>query len=221
MPYKIDIGAVYNIAPDRHNASDKKAFVPMQKEMVFDIDMNDYDDVRTCCQGANVCERCFKYLKIAMKVISDILKDDFDFTNLLWVFSGRRGIHAWVCDDEARTMTNEMRSAVVSYCNIGVGNENANRLVLDYPLHPRLREAYKYLQVEFLETIIRDHNLLKIETHREKMLGFLPYTQNDELRKKVRNLWANKINDETQSEELFKIFIDQYQNAKDAGKFKE
>lgn len=128
VPYKIDIGAVYNIAPDRHNASDKKAFVPMQKEMVFDIDMNDYDDVRTCCQGANVCERCFAYLKIAMHIIQETLQDDFDFSNLLWVFSGRRGIHAWVCDEEARAMTNEMRNAVVQYCNIGVGNENANRL---------------------------------------------------------------------------------------------
>lgn len=208
MPYKIDIGAVYNIAPDRHNASDKKAFVPMQKEMVFDIDMNDYDDVRTCCQGAKVCERCFAYLKIAMKVISDILIDDFDFSNLLWVFSGRRGIHAWVCDEGARAMTNEMRSAVVNYCNIGVGNENANRLVLDYPLHPRLRKAYEYLQVKFMEVIIRDHDLLRIETHREKMLGFLPYTDADALRKKVRSLWANRVNDETRSEEYFQIYTD-------------
>lgn len=92
--------------------------------MVFDIDMNDYDDVRTCCQGAKVCDRCFAYLKIAMVVISEILSEDFDFTNLLWVFSGRRGIHAWVCDEGAREMNNEMRSAVVQYCNIGVGNEN-------------------------------------------------------------------------------------------------
>ena len=144
VPHKIDIGAVYNIAPDRHNSSDKKAFVPMQKEMVFDIDMNDYDDVRTCCQGANVCERCFAYLKIAMKVIQDTVSEDFDFSNLLWVFSGRRGIHAWVCDEEARAMTNEMRSAVVNYCNIGIGNENS-RLRLDYPLHPRLRKSYAYL----------------------------------------------------------------------------
>ena len=102
VPYKIDIGAVYNIPPDRHNASDKKAFVPTNKEMVFDIDMNDYDDVRTCCKGANVCELCFEYLKVAMVVITDILGQDFNFTNLLWVFSGRRGIHAWVCDEEAR-----------------------------------------------------------------------------------------------------------------------
>lgn len=87
--------------------------------------MNDYDDVRTCCEGATVCDRCFAYLKIAMKVITDILKEDFDFTNLLWVFSGRRGIHAWVCDEQAREMSNDMRSAVVNYCSIGVGNENS------------------------------------------------------------------------------------------------
>ena len=192
----------------------------MQKEMVFDIDMNDYDDVRTCCQGAKICERCFVYLKMAMKVISDILIDDFDFSNLLWVFSGRRGIHAWVCDEAARSMTNEMRSAVISYCNIGVGNENANRLVLDYPLHPRLRKAYEYLRVKFREVILGDHQLLRIETHREKMLGFLPYTQNDELRKRVRNLWANRINDETRSEELFDVLKEQYDAFKKADKIK-
>jgi len=168
-----------------------------------------------------VCERCFAYLKIAMKIISDILNDDFDFNNLLWVFSGRRGIHAWVCDESARSMTNEMRSAVVAYCNIGVGNENASRLVLEHPMHPRLRKAYVYLKEKFLEVIIRDHNLLSIETHREKMLNFLPYTPNDELRKKVRGLWANKFVDGAQSEELWNILLDQYQSWKDAEKIKK
>ena len=69
-PYKIDIGAVYNMPPDQSKTSDKKAFVPLQKEMVFDIDMDEYDEVRTCCSGAKVCERCFAYLKVAMVVIS-------------------------------------------------------------------------------------------------------------------------------------------------------
>ena len=136
---------MYNIPPDRHNASDKRAFVPTHKEMVFDIDMNDYDDVRSCCTSANVCEKCWEYLKIAMVILTDILVEDFDFENVLWVFSGRRGLHAWICDEGARDMTNEMRSAVVGYCNIGVGNEMSGRTNLSHPLHPRLSKCYKYL----------------------------------------------------------------------------
>jgi DNA primase small subunit len=106
--------------------------------MVFDIDMDVYDDVRSCCSGANVCERCWVFPIAAMKVINVIMDEDFDFQNILWVFSGRRGIHGWVCDEEARSMNNEMRSAVVAYCNIGTGNELSGKLNLNYPLHPRL-----------------------------------------------------------------------------------
>ena len=165
-----------------------------------------------------MCERCFAYLKIAMKIISDTLQDDFDFSNLLWVFSGRRGIHAWVCDEEARAMMNDMRSAVTQYMNIGVGNENANKLVLDYPMHPRLRKSYAYLKDKFEEVIIGDHNLLSIETHREKMINFLPYTDNDGLRKTVRTKWNNMIQSQyggeeacVESAELWRVFKEQYQ----------
>lgn len=53
VPHKIDIGAVFNMAPC--NKHESKFFVPMEKEMVFDIDMDSYDDVRSCCSGAQVC----------------------------------------------------------------------------------------------------------------------------------------------------------------------
>jgi DNA primase catalytic subunit len=40
-------------------------------------------------------------------------------------------VHCWVCDPEARNMTNEMRTSVASYINIaGLGNEKAERLYL-------------------------------------------------------------------------------------------
>ena len=113
--------------------------------MIFDIDMTDYDDVRTCCTGAKVCTKCWAYMVVATKVLNKVLVDDFGFENLLWVFSGRRGIHCWVCDDHARDMNNEMRAAVTEYINLGVGNELAGRLNISYPLHPMLDRAYKYL----------------------------------------------------------------------------
>jgi DNA primase small subunit len=160
--------------------------------MVFDIDMNDYDDVRSCCTGANVCEKCWEYLKIAMIVLTDILSDDFDFVNVLWVFSGRRGIHAWVCDDQAREMTNEMRTAVVQYCNIGVGNEMSGITKLQYPLHPRLRAVYNKLLPDFVRLIIVEHNLLSQERHRKKFLDYLdPATK-----KTVEAAWLKDLTGE-------------------------
>ena len=118
VPHKIDIGAIFNFAPSRHLTADKKAVVPIEKEMVFDIDMDAYDDVRTCCSGANVCQKCWSYLNIAAKMLTDLLKTDFNLDNCLWVFSGRRGVHCWICDPEARNMSNDMRSAVTSFFTI-------------------------------------------------------------------------------------------------------
>jgi len=110
VPHKIDIGAVFNQAPSKK--IDNKVFVPLEKEMVFDIDMDSYDEVRSCCSGANVCQKCWKFLNVAAKLLNDLVKDEFMFENCLWVFSGRRGVHCWICDPEARNMTNEQRTAV-------------------------------------------------------------------------------------------------------------
>ena len=122
-------------------------------------------------------------------------------------------------------MTNEMRSSVVNYCNIGVGNENANRLQLDWPLHPRLRKSYTYLKDKFREVILGDHDLLTIETHREKMLGFMPGQAQHDLRGKMKQAWANKMNNlddsKTTSQQLFDMFEKNYNMWKREGKIRE
>jgi len=49
-PYKIDIGAVFTHKPKDHKMIKPGAFQAEEKELVFDIDMTDYDEVRTCCK---------------------------------------------------------------------------------------------------------------------------------------------------------------------------
>ena len=51
----------------------------------------------------------------AMKVMKYILKERFGFKQLLFVFSGRRGVHIWVCDKRARQLTDAQRKAIVDY----------------------------------------------------------------------------------------------------------
>jgi len=58
MPERIEIGPVYTATPDKNKVLKKDVFKPVERELIFDLDMNDYDDIRTCCSGASVCKKC-------------------------------------------------------------------------------------------------------------------------------------------------------------------
>lgn len=88
--------------------------------------------MRKCCQKTAVCYKCFSFMTVAVKVLDDLLRTDFGFKHLLWVFSGRRGIHCWVCDPVARAMTNVQRASVADYLSIAQGKDEA--LALSTPV---------------------------------------------------------------------------------------
>ena len=49
-------------------AGTQTGFHPVERELVFDIDLTDYDDVRTCGDGGHICSRCWPFMALAIKV---------------------------------------------------------------------------------------------------------------------------------------------------------
>lgn len=75
-PSRFEIGAVYNLRPRDKRTQIKSALKPQQRELVFDIDMTDYDEIRTCCQGKGICMRCWKFISSAVKVLDRSLRGE-------------------------------------------------------------------------------------------------------------------------------------------------
>lgn len=118
-PTKLDIGAVFNYPPKDNKSLPSGKLQTQERELVFDIDLTDYDGVRNCgCSGAKICPKCWTFMGMAMEVMDEGLKNDFGFEHVAWFYSGRRGVHCWVCDDGARKLTNEARSAVATYFEV-------------------------------------------------------------------------------------------------------
>jgi DNA primase small subunit len=145
MPSRFEIGPVYSSNPrDRKTMRASSAFKPLSKELCFDIDLTDYDDIRTCCDKANICNKCWQFMTMAIKVVDVALREDFGFKHIMWVYSGRRGAHAWVCDKKARVMDDQKRKAIAGYLEVIRGGAQSGKKVnLRRPLHPHLTYVYK------------------------------------------------------------------------------
>ena len=139
-PSRFEIGPVYTTNPrDRKSLRKASVFRPISKELVFDIDLTDYDEIRTCCDKANICHKCWRFVVMSIKVVDAALREDFGFEHIMWVYSGRRGAHAWISDKRAREMPDDRRKAVAGYLGVITGGAQSGKKVnLRRPLHPHL-----------------------------------------------------------------------------------
>ena len=137
--------------------------------------MDDYNNVRTCCSEANICGKCWKYMKEAYVVIERALKEYFGFRHIIWLFSGRRGVHAWVCDKRARQMSNEVRGSVAEHLRVVAGSDKSGIKAenLRYPIHHLAKKSYEELRKNFTEIVIEDQRLFESQEHVTKVLDFL------------------------------------------------
>ncbi|ETW00931.1 hypothetical protein H310_06586 [Aphanomyces invadans] len=193
MPHKIDIGAVFSVSPMDKGKVDSSKFTPVERELVFDVDLTDYDDTRTCCQSAAICHKCWQLMVAAVKVMDRGLREDFGFQHILWVYSGRRGIHCWVSDTTSRLLTNEARTAVVQYFTLVEGSEHVKRKVkLTEPLHPSLERAYSILEPMFGDVILgpSGQSVLCSQDNWTNLLDMVP---DDDIRSKLDCAWSQQL----------------------------
>lgn len=204
-PSRFEIGPVYSAKPKDRKTMQKASFRPVERELVFDIDMTDYDEIRTCCSDKQICARCWKLIAVAVEVLDSVLREDFGFRHIVWVYSGRRGIHCWVSDPEARALPDEARKALVGWTEVIRGSANQTKKVAlgnaapgaPRVLHPSLRRALGAevvansgsqgtasaargpLQRAFFDVILTDQDVFRERARWETLLALLPANESE------------------------------------------
>ncbi|WIA32790.1 hypothetical protein OEZ86_005973 [Tetradesmus obliquus] len=187
VPSKIDIGPVYTHDP-RQRAKYAKDFKPVQRELVIDIDMTDYDELRTCGSGGHICSRCWPFIAVAIQVLDTALREDFGFQHILWVYSGRRGVHCWVADEGARLLADDVRASVVGYLSVIRGVEGGMaKLGMGMVKHPALERAERLLRSAWRQHLLPEQCLLDEPQHYNALLQYIP---DEELRSSLAAKWA-------------------------------
>lgn len=156
VPNRFEIGAIYENVPKKIEnlfGSGNKALgnknIPLEKEFVFDIDMDDYDPYRTCCSGSQICDSCWSiFINCAVEILSTVLYEYFNWNNFFFVYSGRRGLHLWIMDYEARTLGDNERTKVMDFLNLCKNrncetrlNTNNGNTCLSRPLNPFIEDS--------------------------------------------------------------------------------
>jgi DNA primase small subunit len=117
------IGSLYRdrlLPGDRQNKPVTIHTTPwLGRELIFDFDMDEYDQVRKCdCSGRMVCKDCWILMQKASEIIDDTLREDFGYKKLEWVYTGGRGYHCWVLDKKAFKLDQHQRAAIIGHMQL-------------------------------------------------------------------------------------------------------
>jgi DNA primase small subunit len=106
--------------------------------------------------------------------------EDFGFQHLLWVFSGRRGVHCWISDQAAMALVDDARRTIVSYLELIKGGEGLDKRVntrfgnYTGPMHPMLQEALEQVSERFADLVLEDQECFDTRERWEKLIALLP-----------------------------------------------
>ncbi|GJQ11353.1 hypothetical protein GpartN1_g3144.t1 [Galdieria partita] len=212
LPVKIDIGAVYNYPPCSQSLV--TLFAPLERELVFDIDLTDYEDVAITKSEDEVdlCDNNWYLIAAAVELLDRTLREDFGFQHILWVYSGRRGVHGWICDERARKLSDECRDSIVEYLTVRLpsclreisvnGENSSSSLSPDDTIRqwnilgdPFLKRSFEYLYPLFLKYVVQNPQFFSDGNHFKKYLSLIPFHYASQIEQLIEsssidvNLW--------------------------------
>jgi DNA primase small subunit len=115
---------------------------------------------------------------MAVKVVNTALEEDFGFKHVLWVYSGRRGIHGWVCDKKARELDDTKRRSIANYMDLIKGGDASGKKVnLRRPLHPHFDRSLRLLRDHFQSDILKEQDPWHEADKAAHLLALIPDKQ--------------------------------------------
>ncbi|XP_010280360.1 PREDICTED: DNA primase small subunit, partial [Phaethon lepturus] len=100
---------------------------------------------------------------------------DLGMRHRLWVYSGRRGVHCWVCDDAVRKWSPALRAAAVEYLTLVKGGaETVKKVNLSEPIHPFIRQSVNVVEKYFEAYALVGQDILGSPESWDKVLALVP-----------------------------------------------
>ena len=114
--------------------------VPVRRVLSFDIDLTDLEFLELKDDDGSVsaekCDAAYPVSAAAAYIVRTVMRKAFGFSEILIVYSGRRGVHVHVFDEKAMALDDEGRSAILAYVNCGMAKTDSHaptgvRLIMD------------------------------------------------------------------------------------------
>lgn len=109
LPSAIHIGPIYHQQKDSNGNRTVKS-----RELIFDIDLNDYGELRACCKSEKrACKKCWKYAQFSIRILDRFLRG-YGFNKIFFFYSGMKGFHCWVFDESACNLSRMARETLLN-----------------------------------------------------------------------------------------------------------
>jgi len=167
---------------------------PHRRELIFDIDLNDYDFMdlyegpqdplypETRKLSLEKCDAAWPVAGIAVQLLVKMLHEQFGFNDFLCCYSGRRGVHLWVLDERAMVLDNEGRSAIATFLDITKQlTKDGKRATEAHSLFVKRYNLMETVHALFQDVIVGQMGALDMLTAREEFLERLDLSQHESM----------------------------------------